>query len=63
MSVTPDTSKFSEGHRDGVIVGGQLTHTQAASLCYANVSHTLKLDRLLLWKARGPCDMRVGGEV
>ncbi len=28
MSVTPDTSKCSEGHRDGVIVGGSLhTHT------------------------------------
>lgn len=27
MSVTPDTSKCSEGHRDGVIVGAAYTHT------------------------------------
>lgn len=47
----------------GLLWGAAYTHTQAASLCHTNVSHTLKLNRLLLWKARGPCDMRVGGEV
>jgi len=64
MSVTPDTSKCSEGHRDGVIVEAAYTHTHTSSfpLPCKRLTHTLKLDRLLLWKARGPCDMRVGGE-
>lgn len=50
MSVTPDTAKRSEGQRRGRL-GGQIT--RAASLCLAKVPHTLELDRLLLWKARG----------
>lgn len=39
MSVTPDTSKCSEGHRDGVIVGAAYTHTHSFPLPRKRLTH------------------------
>lgn len=53
------TRQNAQRDRDGDSGGAGYTqlriHTHKnASLCHANVPHTLELDRLLLWKARGP---------